>query len=95
MPSKLKTIKSERAAIYFDCIVGTVCAISAFIGIFIFTQQKGILYPVNFTVGLIFWFGYLGLALFVLGLGIYTYYREKNFDPDAIPKKKLKAPMVG
>ena len=95
MSSQLKRIKSERKAIYFDCIVGTVCAITAFIGIFYHTQQKGILYPVNFIVGLIFWFGYLGLSIFIMGLGIYTYYREKNFNPDAILKKKLRAPMVG
>ena len=95
MPSKLKNIKSERIAIYFDCICGTICSITAFFGIFYFTQQKGILFPVNFTVGLIFWFGYLGISIFIIGLGIYTYYREKNFNPDAIPKKKLKAPMVG
>ena len=95
MPSELKTIKAERAAIYFDCIAGTVCAITAFIGIYYYTQQKGILYPVNFIVGLIFWFRYLGVSIFIIGLGIYTYYREKNFNPDAIPKKKLRAPMVG
>jgi uncharacterized membrane protein YfcA len=77
-----KVLKSERKAIYFDCICGIICSILALIGIFVFTQQKGIMYPVNFTVGLIF-------------LGIYTYYKAKNFDPDAVPKKKLRAPMVG
>lgn len=90
-----KDLKSERIQIYFDCICGTVCSITAFIGIFVFTQQEGILYPVNFTVGLIFWIGYLFISLFVIGLGIYTYYKAKNYDPDAVPKKKLRAPMVG
>jgi len=90
-----KNLKSERVQIYFDCICGSVCSISALIGIFFFTQQEGILYTANFAIGLIFWFGYLGLSIFIIGLGIYTYYREKNFDPDVISKKKLRAPIVG
>jgi len=72
-----------------------VCSIIAFIGIFFFTQQQGILYPINFTIGISFWIGYFLLSLFLIGLGIYTYYREKRFNPDAIPKKKLRAPIVG
>ena len=95
MPSQLKDIKSERVAIYFDCICGTICSISALIGIFFSTQQEGILNPANFTLGLIFSFGYLGISIFVIGLGIYTYYGDKSFNPDAIPKKKLRAPIVG
>jgi hypothetical protein len=90
-----KVLKSERKAIYFDCICGIICSILALIGIFVFTQQKGIMYPVNFTVGLIFFIGYFFISIFVIGLGIYTYYKAKNFDPDAVPKKKLRAPMVG
>ncbi len=95
MPGQHKNLKSERIQIYFDCICGSVCSISALIGIFFFTQQEGILYPASFTLGLIFWVGYLGLSVFIIGLGIYTYYREKSFNPDAIPKKKLRAPIVG
>ncbi|MHA1233471.1 MAG: hypothetical protein ACTSQL_00120 [Promethearchaeota archaeon] len=95
MSTQHKNLKSERVQIYFDCICGSVCSISALIGIFFFTQQEGILYPANFTIGLIFWIGYLGLSIFIIGLGIYTYYREKSFNPDAIPKKKLRAPIVG
>ncbi|MHA1460064.1 MAG: hypothetical protein ACTSO8_01170 [Promethearchaeota archaeon] len=95
MPTQHKDLKSQRIAIYFDCICGTICSISAFIGIFIFTQQEGILFPVNFTIGLSFWIGYLSLSLFIIGLGIYTYYQEKRFNPDAIPRKGLRAPIVG
>jgi len=90
-----KDLKSERKAIYFDCICGTICSISAFVGIFVFTLQEGILYPVNFILGLTFWIIYLLISIFVIGLGIYTYYKAKNFNPDAVPKKKLRAPMVG
>jgi len=94
MPTQNKNIRDERIQIYFDCICGTICSVSALIGILVFAQQKEIIYPLYFTLGLFFWFGYLAISIFVIGLGLYTYYREKNFDPDAIPKKKLKAPIV-
>ena len=90
-----KDLKSERIQIYFDCICGSVCSITAFIGIFVFTQQEGILYPINFTLGLTFWIGYFCISLFVIGMGIFTYYKAKHFDPDSVPKDKLRAPMVG
>jgi hypothetical protein len=92
--STQRRAKKERQKIYFDCICGAVCSISALIGILFFTKGK-ILNPTNFIIGLSFWIGYLAISIFVIGLGIYTYYREKNFDPDAIPKKKLRAPIVG
>ena len=37
----------------------------------------------------------LFLALAIIGLVIYSYYRDKSFDPVEIPKKKLRAPIVG
>ena len=94
MPTEEKRIKSARKAIYFDCICGSISSIAALIGIFVFAQEKGILYPINFTVGLIFWIGWLGMSIFLIGLGIHTYYGEKNYDPNAISRKKIKAPMV-
>ena len=94
MPTQHKDAKSHRIQIYFDCICGSISSILAFIGIFIFTIQEGIYNPTNFIIGLSFWIGYFALSLFIIGLGIYTYYREMNFNPDAIPKKKLKASIV-
>ena len=94
MSSQDKKVRSVRRQVYFDCICGSVSSIAALIGIFVFAQEKGILYPVNFTVGLIFWIGYLGMSIFLIGLGIYTYYGEKNYNPDAISKKKINAPIV-
>jgi uncharacterized Tic20 family protein len=94
MPTEHKNIKSYRIQIYFDCICGAISSILALIGIFVFTVQLGILNSTSFIIGLSFWIGYFALSLFVIGLGIYTYYREKNFNPDAIPKKKLKASIV-
>ena len=89
-----ENIKLHRTKIYFDCICGTVSSILALIGISVSSQQRGIINPTLFTIGLYFWIGYLVVSIFVIGLGIYTYYRAKNFDSDAIPKKKIKAPIV-
>jgi len=94
MQYKHKNNKSKRIQIYFDCICGVVSSIIAVICIFFSVQQKGIFDPTFFIIGLSFWIGYLAVSIFLIGLGIYTYYREKNFNPDAIPKKKLKAPIV-
>ncbi len=94
MSTQHKDAKSHRIQIYFDCICGIICSISALIGILFFTLQEGIYNPTYFIIGLSFWIGYFALSLFVIGLGINTYYREKNFNPDAIPKKKLKASIV-
>jgi ABC-type antimicrobial peptide transport system permease subunit len=94
MSRTLDHYKNERKQIYFDCICGTICSISAFIGIFVFTLQEGIVYPVYFALGLLFFSIYLSISLFVIGLGIYTYYKAKNYDPNTKPKKDLRAPMV-
>ncbi len=90
-----KDLESERKQIYFDCICGTICSITGLVGIYFLTLQEGILYPVNFVIGLIFMISYLFISIFVIGLGIYTYYKAKHYDPDAVPKKNLRAPMVG
>ena len=90
-----KDLKSERIQIYFDCICGTICSISALIGIFFFTIPRGEIRDLTFVViGTTFWFGYLFLSLFLIGLGIYTYYTAKNFSPDGLVRKTLKAPIV-
>ena len=85
--------KKERQKIYFDCICGAVCSISALIGILFFTKGK-ILYSTHYIISLSFWIGYLAFSLFMIGLGIYKHYQDKSFNPDAIPKKKLKTPKV-
>jgi hypothetical protein len=91
-----KDLKSERIQIYFDCICGTISSISALIGIFYFTlPSDGIKDPTFFVIGTTFWFGYLFLSLFIIGVGIYTYYTAKNFSPDDQIRKKLKVPIVG
>jgi hypothetical protein len=93
MPSHDK-IKNERIQIYFDCICGTVCSISALIGIFFFVLPGGIKDFTFFVIGTTFWFGYLLLSLFIIGVGISGYYKSKNFSSDGPVSKKLKAPMI-
>ena len=95
MSPDFKDLKSERRAIYFDCICGTICSILGFIGIFVYTKQEGIVYPVYFTLGIIGFCIYFSVSFFVIGLGIYTYYKAKNYDPNAPPRRDLRAPMVG
>jgi len=89
-----KNAKSQRIQVLVDLICGTICAISALIGIIFFTKPEGAISSVYFTISLSFWIGYLALSLFMVGLGISKYYQEKSFNPDAIPKKKLKTPKV-
>jgi hypothetical protein len=94
MPSNNK-VRNERIQIYFDCICGTICSISALIGIFFFSLPGGgVEDPVYFVIGIVFWFGYLFVSLFIIGVGIYTYYQAKNFPIDGPVTKKLKAPIV-
>ncbi len=88
-------IKRERIQIYFDILCGITCSISALIGIFFFfLPERGVVNLPQFVIGVIFWIGYLCLSIFLIGLGIFTHYKEKNFSPDDPKRKKLKAPMV-
>ncbi|TKJ21664.1 MAG: hypothetical protein CEE42_13715 [Promethearchaeota archaeon Loki_b31] len=90
-----KDLKSERISIYFDCICGTICSISALFGIFFFSLPGGgVTNFTSFVIGITFWFGYLFLSLFVIGVGIYTYYKAKNFSSDGPVRKKLKTPII-
>jgi len=90
-----ENIKRERVQIYFDCICGIICSLSALIGIFVFVLPGvGIQNITFFVIGASFWLGYLCLSCFLIGVGVYTYYKSKNYSPDNPPKKKLKAPMV-
>ena len=87
-------IKSERIQIYFDCICGTICSISALFGIFFFMLPGGIKDFTFFVIGTTFWFGYLFLSLFIIGVGIHSYYQAKNFSLDGPVRKNLRAPIV-
>ena len=88
-------IKRERIQVYFDILCGLTCSISALIGIFVFVLPGGDIQNITFfVIGTTFWLGYFCLSLFLIFVGVYTYYKSKNFSLDNPPKKKLKAPMI-
>ncbi len=91
--SSQKQLKSERKGIYFDIICGITSSVIALTGItmaVIFNRVASIGW---FTISVTFWGGYLAFSFFLIGLGIYTWRKEKNFDKYQ-PRTDLKAPMV-
>ncbi|MFW9819829.1 MAG: hypothetical protein ACFFE5_09485 [Candidatus Thorarchaeota archaeon] len=85
--------KDERAALYFDIVCGITSSIISLTGItfaVIFNRVASVGW---FTISLTFWGGYLAFSFYLIALGIYSWYREKNFDEHA-PRKDLKAPIV-
>ena len=89
-------IKNERIAVYFDCICGTISSLIAIIGIIFFALPLGVTNFAFFIISLTFWICYLLLSFFLIGLGIFTNYTNKNYETRAKSKKprKLKAPMI-
>ena len=88
-----KQLKKERAGIYFDIICGITSAIIALSAITFVVVVKGIYSIGWFTAGLTFWIVYLIFSFFLMGVGIYTWHKEKNYDKYG-PKKDLKAPIM-
>jgi uncharacterized membrane protein (DUF485 family) len=88
-----KRAKKERRAIYFDIICGLVSSIISLSGIAYVAILKLVVNIGWFTVGLTFWVGYLIFSIFLVGVGVYTWYKEKNFEKYE-QKKDLKAPIV-
>jgi len=88
-----KQYKHERKAIYFDIFCGITSSVIALTGITCAVIFKRVISIGWFTIGLTFWVGYLVFSFFLIGLGIYTWYKEKNLDKSA-PKKDLRAPIV-
>lgn len=88
-----REIKDERKAIYFDIICGIISSVLALTGIAFAAISHRIFSMGWFTVSVIFWTGYLLISFFLIGLGIYTWKKEKNFD-SIEQRKDLKAPIV-
>ena len=94
-------IKRERIGIYFDCIVGTICAIiSLFAVLFVVLTEgpEGIEVNTNFIISITFWIFWLIFSLSIVGVGIYKYYEEKNYDKwkekQKKKKRKLEPPII-
>lgn len=85
--------KSSRKAIYFDLICGVVCSTTALTGIVFVSITQEITYMAGWVTGLTFWILYLIFSLFLISVGIYTWWREKHFDERKM-KKDIKAPLV-
>ncbi len=84
--------KNYRIGIYFDCICGSIISIISLTGIFysaIVTKTTGSFW----VIGLSFWTAYLLVSIYLIFLGIYTYFREKKYGVKE-PKKDLKPPIV-
>lgn len=85
--------KSHRRAIYFDLICGVICSTTALIGIIFVSLTQQITYMAGYLMGLTFWIFYLIFSLFLISVGIYTWWREKNFESQS-PRNDLKPPIV-
>ena len=84
---------NERIKLYFDLIVGTLLSAGAMVGLFFWTNIVDINSYMWWLVGFIFWLCYLGLSLFLIGVGFYTRYKEKHYH-EREPRKDLRAPIV-
>ena len=91
------SVKNERIAIYFDIISGTVISAISLFCIIFFSITEGIKnFSIFYVLGVLFWIGWLGISIFLIVIGIKSYYNEKYFELTGEHKKprKLKAPMV-
>ena len=96
MPSHSK-VRNERISIYFDLICGVLSSSIAIFTIVFFTLIEEITnFTINYIIGFGFWIMWLLMSLFFIGVGIYTYYAEKNYDIRAKSRKlkKINAPFV-
>ena len=75
---KLHEAKSERKKLYFDLICGIVSSVLALTGIIFFAIMYGITNMVGWFTGLTFWILYLMLSIFLMGIGFYTKWKEKQ-----------------
>ncbi len=87
-----KRDKKDRQALYFDLIWGIVSSILALTGIFYVAITQKIKNMGMFITGASFWILYLILSIFLIGMGVYLWYKEKHWD-EIIPKKDLKPPI--
>jgi len=95
MSTDKKELLRHRKALYFDCILGSGIAIGSLTLIFTGTRYTQITDIASFFLSVGFWIFFLGLALFLIGVGLYGFYLEKKY-PEGVPtKKEIRAPMVG
>ncbi|MBY9017082.1 MAG: hypothetical protein KGD68_15440 [Candidatus Lokiarchaeota archaeon] len=94
---QLDSVKKERKALYFEIISGIVISLISVFCIIFFSITGDIKnFSIFYVLGLGFWIGWIGLSIFLIGIGIKSYYDEKHFELTGEQKKarKLRAPMV-
>jgi amino acid permease len=87
-----KRDKKDRQALYFDLICGIVSSILALTGIFFVAITQKIRNMGMFITGASFWILYLILSIFLIGMGVYLWYKEKHWDEEK-SRKDLKPPI--
>ncbi|MFX1293155.1 MAG: hypothetical protein ACFFAG_19580 [Promethearchaeota archaeon] len=93
MPSE-EIIKSHRAAIYFDSICGSIWSIIAFVCMGYTIIHKGIYDITGFIMWLTFWILIFSISIFLIFLGIYTWYQEKHYTEKRKKQKDIKPPII-
>ncbi|MCK4687059.1 MAG: hypothetical protein KAT66_02940, partial [Candidatus Lokiarchaeota archaeon] len=83
--------RNYRISVYVDCILGLISSTLALTGIVFITIKYGISNLKMYTIGLTFWICYFIFSLFLIGLGIYTHMKNKNFD-ETKARKDLRPP---
>ncbi len=85
--------KSYRSALYFECICGVVSSIISIFSIIFMALIEGIYSSKLFTIAIIFWSSYLLFSIFLISIGIITYFQEKKYGVKK-SRKELKPPIV-
>ncbi|MFW9826486.1 MAG: hypothetical protein ACFFEY_02580 [Candidatus Thorarchaeota archaeon] len=83
--------KGFQTALFFETILGIISSSLAIYAIIFVARNSVIEYPWMFITSLTFWICYLIFSIFIIFLGIYTWYKEKHFD--RYKKKILRAPI--
>ncbi len=88
-----REIKNERKAMYFDVICGIMSSVLSLSGLAFAAISNRIFNMGWFAISVTFWTAYLLFSFFLIGLGIYTWKMNKNYDIKK-PKKELKSPII-
>lgn len=86
-------IKKERKDLYFDLICGVISAVISLTGIIYIAILNRITNIGLFIAGFTFWMCYFLISVLLISYGLYTSYKEKNFDENK-RRKDLRAPIV-
>jgi len=92
MPTE-REIKDGKKAIYLDIICGIMSSALALAALAFAAISHRIFNMGWFAVSVTFWTAYLLFSFFLIGLGIYIWKMNKNFETKK-PRKDLKAPIV-